>query len=60
MARIAKYELNVELKSLPKFIGVFEYFYDDNIYRVLSTQSVKLAHEYEMEETLNLTTEQHS
>ena len=58
MARIAKYELNVELKSLPKFIGVFEYFYDDNIYRVLSTQSVKLAHEYEMEVILDLTTEQ--
>ena len=26
--RIAKNELNVELKSLPKFIGVFEHFYD--------------------------------
>ena len=55
-----KNELNVEQKSIPKFIGVFEHLYDDSIYRVLSTHSVNLAYEYEMEETLNLTTEQYS
>ena len=60
MVRIAKNELNVELKSLPKFIGVFEHFYDDSIYRDVSTHSLNLAYEYEMEETLNLTTEQYS
>ena len=60
MVRIAKNELNVELKSIPKLIGVFEYFYDDSIYRVLLTHSVNLAYEYEMKETLNLTTEQYS
>ena len=60
MIRIAKNELNVELKSIPKFIGVFEHFYDDSIYRDVSTHSVNLAYEYEMEETLNLTTEQYS
>ena len=60
MVQIAKNELNVELKSILKFIGVFELLYDDSIYRVLSTQSVNLAYEYEMEETLNLTIEQYS
>jgi len=60
MVRIAKNALNVELKSIPKFIGVFEHFYDDSIYRDVSTHSVNLAYEYEMEETLNLTTEQYS
>ena len=60
MVRIAKNELNVELKSIPKFIGVFEHFYDDSIYRDLSKYSLNIAYEYEMEETLNLTTEQYS
>lgn len=60
MVRIAKNELNVELKSIPKFIGVFKHFYDDSIYRDVSIHSVNLAYEYEMEETLNLTTEQYS
>ena len=60
MVRIAKNELNFELKSIPKFIGVFEHFYDDSIYRDVSIHSVNLAYEYEMEETLNLTTEQYS
>jgi len=60
MVQIAKNELNAELKSIPKFIGVFEHFYDDSIYRDVSTHSLNLAYEYEMEETLNLTTEQYS
>ena len=60
MVRIVKNELNVELKSIPKFIGVFEHFYDDSIYWVLSTHSVNLAYKYEMEDTLNLTTKHYS
>ena len=36
MMRIAKIELNVELKSIPRFIGVFEHFYDDSIYQDVS------------------------
>ena len=59
MGRIAKKELNVELKSTPKFIGVFEHFYDDSIYKDVSTHYVNLAYEYEVKEVLNLPTEQH-
>ena len=60
MARIAKNELNVELKYIPKFIGVFEHFYDDSIYENVSTHYVNLAYEYEVKEVLNLPTEQHN
>mgnify|MGYP006425444539 FL=1 len=60
MARIAKNELNIELKYIPKFIGVFEHFYDDSIYKVVSTHYVNLAYEYEVKEVLNLPTEQHN
>ena len=59
MARIAKNELNIELKYIPKFIGVFEHFYDDSIYKVVSTHYVNLAYEYEVKEVLSLPTEQH-
>ena len=60
MSRIAKNELNIELKSTPKFIGVFEHFYDDSIYENVSTHYVNLAYEYEVEEISDLPTEQHS
>ena len=60
MARIAKNELNIELKHLPKFIGVFEHFYDDSIYENVSTHYVNLAYEYEIEGVLSLPTEQHN
>ena len=60
MARVALNELNIELKSLPKFIGVFEHFYDDSIYKDVSTHYVNLAYEYEIEEIPDLPTEQHS
>ena len=59
MARIAKNELNIELKYIPKFIGVFEHFYNDSIYDNVSTHYVNLAYEYEAEEIPNLPTEQH-
>ena len=60
MMRIAKTELNIELKLIPKFIGVFEHFYDDSIYQNVSTHYVNLAYEIEIEEALNLPTEQHN
>ena len=60
MIRIAKNELNIELKSTPKFIGVFEHFYDDSIYESVSTHYVNLAYEYEVEGVLNLPAEQHN
>ena len=60
MMRIAKNELNIELKLTPRFIGVFEHFYDDSIYQDVSTHYVNLAYEIEIEETLNLPTEQHN
>ena len=60
MAHIAKNELNIELKYIPKFIGIFEHFYDDSIYKDVSTHYVNLAYEYEVEEIPDLPTEQHS
>ncbi len=60
MMRIAKNELNIELKLTPDFIGVFEHFYDDSIYQDVSTHYVNLAYEIEIEETLSLPTEQHN
>ena len=69
MARIALNELNIELffsipprgvKSVPKFIGVFEHFYDDSIYENVSTHYVNLAYEYEVEEIPDLPAEQHN
>jgi colanic acid biosynthesis protein WcaH len=60
MARIAKNELNIELKFMPKFIGVFEHFYDDSIYESVTTHYVNIAYEYEVEEIPDLPTEQHS
>jgi len=60
MARVALNELNIELKSVPKFIGVFEHFYDDSIYKDVSTHYVNIAYEYEVEEIPDLPTKQHS
>ena len=58
MMRIAKDELNIELKLMPRFRGLFEHFYDDNIYQDLSTHYVNFAYEIEIQETCNLPTEQ--
>ena len=60
MARVALNELNIDLKSTPEFIGVFEHFYDDSLYENVSIHYVNIAYEYEMEETPDLPTEQHS
>ncbi|MDB9933622.1 NUDIX domain-containing protein [Candidatus Thioglobus sp.] len=58
MSRIAKDELNIELEYVPKFIGVFEHFYDDSIYENVSTHYVNIVYKYEVEETPDLPTEQ--
>lgn len=58
--RIAKNELNTELKLTPRFIGVFEHFYEDSIYKDVSTHYVNLSYEIEIKETLNLPTKQHN
>ncbi len=60
MHRIAKDELNIELKTMPNFIGVFEHFYDDSVYENVSTHYVNLAYEYEVGDVLNLPIQQHS
>jgi len=60
MIRIARDELNIELKSDSKFIGVFEHFYDDGIYKNVSTHYIDLAYEIEIKEILNLPTKQHN
>lgn len=60
MVRIAKNELNIELKSIPKFKGVFEHFYDDSVYRDVSTHYVNLAYELEVDKSPDLPTDQHS
>ena len=57
---IAKDELNIELKLKPKFIGVFEHFYDDSIFNNVSTHYVNLAYEYEVDDIYNLPNEQHN
>ena len=60
MIRLALNELNIELKSTPKFIGMYEHFYHNSIFNGISTHYVNLAYEYEVEEILDLPTEQHN
>ena len=60
MIRIAYNELNIELKLTPRFIGIFEHFYDDSIYKDVTTHYVNLAYEIKLEEKPSLPTEQHS
>ena len=60
MARVALNEINIVLKTMPKFIGVFEHFYDDSIYKDVSTHYVDIAYEYEVKEIPDLPTEQHN
>ena len=61
MTRMAKTEFNIELKLTPKFIGVFEHFYDDGVYEDVSTHYINLAYEVNINnETLNLPVEQHN
>jgi len=50
----------MSLKFIPKFIDVFEHFYDDSVYKVVPTYCVNLAYEYEVEKIPDLPTDQHS
>ena len=61
ITRIAINELNIELKSTPKFIGVFEHFYNDGIYDNVSTHYINLAYELNIDDKVfNLPNEQHN
>ncbi len=57
--RIAKEELNYIWDKEPKFIGVFEHFYEDSIFTNVSTHYVNLAFELEVEKLAELPQEQH-
>lgn len=58
--RIANEELNLKLKSKPKFLGVYEHFYNDSIYRNISSHYVNLAYIHNVNEINSLPTNQHS
>jgi len=60
IVRIAQNELNIKLESKPEFIGIFEHFYTDSIYKNTSTHYVVIAYIYEVEKTPNLPNDQHS
>lgn len=59
--RIAQDELGIELTQEPKFIGVFEHFYDDSIFEGISTHYVNHGYLLQLDKELtNLPQEQHS
>ncbi len=58
--RIWKQELGIILESSPKFIGVFEHFYDDSIFDAVSTHYVNLAYEIEVSGLEDLPKDQHN
>lgn len=59
--RIAKDELGIELTKEPKFIGIFEHFYDDSIFQGISTHYVNHGYLLELDSALvNIPREQHS
>lgn len=60
MKRVALDEINIVLNSKPKFIGVYEHFYKNGIYKDISTHYVDIAYEYEVEIVSELPIEQHS
>lgn len=60
MSRIAREELNLDLKLTPRFVGIFEHFFEDSIYQATNTHYVNLAYEFEIQDALNLPTEQHN
>jgi colanic acid biosynthesis protein WcaH len=59
IARITREELGTELDHIPKFIGVFEHFYDDSIYEGVSTHYINLVYEVEINDLSTLPREQH-
>ncbi|MDB0023677.1 GDP-mannose mannosyl hydrolase [Gammaproteobacteria bacterium] len=57
--RIANDELNFDLKLEPNFLGVFEHFYEDSVFKNISTHYINLAYKIEINEILELPREQH-
>ena len=60
IGRIAKEELGINLKTSPKFIGVFEHLYEDSIYEGVSTHYLNLVYEVHLSDLDNLPTQQHN
>ncbi|QSZ42357.1 GDP-mannose mannosyl hydrolase [Sulfurimonas aquatica] len=61
MKRLAEVELGIELQQEPKFIGVFEHFYEDSIFEDVSTHYVNLGYMLELtQEPKTLPKEQHT
>ncbi len=58
--RIGKLELDTIIEKKPKFIGVFEHFYDDSIFGDVSTHYVNLAYEIEVSGLEDLPKDQHN
>lgn len=52
--RIMLNELNIQLKSTPKFIDLFEHFYNDGIFDGISSHYVGLLYEYEGGDNIDL------
>jgi len=57
--RIAKDELGIQLEGIPRFVGVFEHFYEESIYEGVSTHYVNLVYETEVHHLSNLPEDQH-
>ena len=51
--------LNFDLKLEPNFLGVFEHFYEDSVFKNISTHYINLAYKIEINEILELPREQH-
>ena len=58
--RIGKLELGIIINSDPKFIGVFEHFYDDSIFDAVSTHYLNLGYEVEVSGLEDLPKDQHN
>ena len=58
--RIGKLELGMIIDSSPKFIGIFEHFYDDSIFNAVSTHYVNLGYEIEVSDLEGLPRDQHN
>jgi len=52
--RIMSNELNIQLKSAPTFINLFEHFYSDGIFDGISSHYVGLLYEYEVGDKIDL------
>ena len=61
MHRIIEAELGITTYDVPKFIGVFEHFYEDGVFDNVSTHYVNVAYMLELEQPLHdLPKAQHS